>query len=61
MGVDRVRTVGDDVLGVTVNLVPLLERLDVHGADGLALGDQLADQMPANEPAGSGYQNSHVG
>ena len=45
-------------VGGAVHLIPLVERLHVHGAHaGGALGKQRVHQVPANEPARTAHQN----
>src|SRR5205809_7639103 len=42
----------DDVLSLRMNLVPLGGWLDIDAADVLvSLGEQIADEMPADKPA----------
>ncbi len=55
--VGGVGAVADDVLGVRVNLVPLLEWLDVDGTHRLAVGEQLLHEMAADESAGAGHDD----
>ena len=51
--------VGDDVLGVGVHLVPLLQRLDVDRADAEPLLEQVGDQVAPDEAAAAGDQHVH--
>ena len=42
------------------DLVPLVQRLDVHGADLAALGPERRDQVAADEAAGAGHDDQRI-
>ena len=47
-----------EVFDVGESLIPLVERLDIDGADvGVALGEEVADEMAADETAGAANDN----
>jgi hypothetical protein len=56
---DRVRAVGDDILGRLVDLMPLFDRLGVDGADIVPVLQQPVDEVTADESATAGDEYGH--
>jgi hypothetical protein len=41
--------------------VPLVQLLDVDGADAVAIGQEPVDEVSADESSGAGDENGHLG
>ena len=51
----------DEVLHVVKNLIPLVERFDIHGADpGISLAAEIGDQSPSDKAPASSHYNQLI-